>query len=39
MSFNSLADMARYLRLKHGNDENFDEVFTAIRQVYPDLAN
>lgn len=39
MSFNSLADMARYLRLKHGNDENFDEVFTATRQVYPDLAN
>ncbi|MGF2686800.1 ankyrin repeat domain-containing protein [Marinobacter sp. DUT-3] len=39
MSFNSLADMARYLRLKHGNDENFDEVFTATKQVYPDLAN
>lgn len=39
MSFNSLADMARYLRLKHSNDENFDEVFTATRQVYPNLAN
>lgn len=38
-SFNSLDDMARYLRLKHGNDENFDEVFAATRQVYPDLDN
>lgn len=39
MSFSSLNEMARYLRLKHGNDENFKEVLAATRQVYPDLAN
>lgn len=39
MSFNSLDDMRRYLRLKHGSDENFADVFSATVQVYPDLTD
>lgn len=39
MSFNSLDDMRRYLRLKHGSDENFEDVFNATMQVYLDLAD
>lgn len=38
ISFNSLENMARYLRLKQGNDENFKEVFKATLLVYPELS-
>ena len=39
MSFNSIEDMRRYLELRHGNDENYEDVFNATSQIYPDLAD
>lgn len=38
ISFTSLENMTRYLRLKHGNDENFKEAFKATLMVYPELS-
>ncbi len=37
-SFNSLADMARYLKEKYGHTENFSEAMAATQQIYPELA-
>jgi len=37
-SFNSLADMARYLKAKYGHTGNFSEAMAATKQIYPELA-
>lgn len=36
-SFDSLADMARYLKQKYGNTRNFSDAMGATAQIYPDL--
>ena len=37
MSFNSLQDMARYLRAMHGSDPNFSDAINAASRIYPGL--
>lgn len=37
-SFDSLANMARYLKEKYGHTENYSEAIAATQQVYPELA-
>ncbi len=39
MSFDSLEDMARYLRAMHGNDPNFNDAINAANRIYPGLKD
>lgn len=38
MSFDSLPDMARYLRQNYGSDPNYSDVITATTAVYPEFG-
>lgn len=38
-SFDSLADMARYLKRKYGATSNFSDAMSATSQIYPDLKD